>query len=955
LVFSFDFSKTTLSSNSRQQLTNILDSVKPGSKAAESRSSLLRLIEAHRFDPGKGLYIPTSSHPQQKGKLPKISERIPPSGFPASAFSRCFFGNALCVPEGYDRASFAERELPRPKHRMANVGLLFVTIEHDCKSIDHLEEVLAWTRGGNGDFSKSQFADVDRELARYKDYRGYSVVFTGNKSVHFDLIFSTRHLENASNPNALYDAHSAYWDAATETFQSLLHPSLLPDRFLRSGVQWRRSPWALRKLEEDDKIILGLRPGTIIPQLVIHETIRTRAPRNSQLFLVPPEFNPTYAAPPKSRSKKTPPAHVDYQELLKGIVECCREEWGEFPEPVDVRPDGGEWIINFRNHAHDKNPSTIVKGQYRRLILNGAHSFTQDFYLPDQLSADELCERLIATPALLQPSASLSSPTELAAKAGRRTSKYIENVQSRFAQPIVGNDAERIISTSRERLRHAIHEARVFERNLLVRSPEGIGKTSALFGEIASEIFDAALSRPLDKQQFACFAFRSTEQAEAKAKEYRESGKHRHAVVLSSFWDHYRKSCAEEKVEPLRQHQFPDHSVNGILGHLKLHQPEVFQSLEERRHSLWRGPSGTTLFDSATTVLFTNHDLAKTWYRSHLTRTWHHPNFLPFANQDYEALRADLHISQIVIDEPEIDKVLHIVPEPLFDLLKSMKRRYPGWSNKNRKERHALYGAEKAAGAIPGKHSFEDIDEAMRLSLDALERVDVNYDAIPFGFDQVGKGIYSAQNGKRFFLSPQDWLTDCKAQLTFLTTEALISHVLIRAFSKTNLIVLDLDAACDLFPIEVPLLFDKRAAADRPGKLKISALADEILTADSDAIIIANGIDGTKSRTKTFQRTKGLNGLEDHNVFVIPTCISPEQYAELNVVGQWLKIPNVVSLFYEDQISQAVGRNRGFRRSRKSTKTAVVSSNRLAKTVLQKCFQYSQARIRLVRTKQKPS
>ena len=242
----------------------------------------------------------------------------------------------------------------------------------------------------------------------------------------------------------------------------------------------------------------------------------------------------------------------------------------------------------------------------------------------------------------------------------------------------------------------------------------------------------------------------------------------------------------------------------------------------------------------------------------------------------------------------------------------------------------------------------------MRLSLDALEQMEVNYDDIPFGFDQPGKGIYSAQNGKRFYLGAQDWLADCNAQTTFLTTETLISHVLIRAFSTTNLIVLDLDARCDLFPIEVPLLTDKRAAADRRGKLKISALAGEILTADCDAIIIANGIEGTKSRTKTFQRAKGLNGLEDHNVFVIPTCISPEQYAELNAVGQWLEIPNVVSLFYEDQISQAVGRNRGFRRSRKSTKTAVVSSNRLAKTVLQKCFQHSQTRIRLVPTKQKP-
>ena len=354
---------------------------------------------------------------------------------------------------------------------------------------------------------------------------------------------------------------------------------------------------------------------------------------------------------------------------------------------------------------------------------------------------------------------------------------------------------------------------------------------------------------------------------------------HRRAVVLSSFWDHYRKACAKQKVEPLQQHEFPDHSINGILAHLKLHQPQVFQALEERRGSLWIGPSGENVFNSATTVLFTSHDLAKTWYRSHLTRTWHHPNFRPFATQDHEALRADLQISQIVIDEPELDKVLNVVPEPLFDLLKSMKRRHPGWSKKNRKERHAICGAERAAGALPGKHIFEDIDEAMRLSLDALEQVEVNYDAIPFGFDQPGKGIYSAKNGKRFYLGAQDWLADCDAKLTFLTTEALISHVLIRAFSKTSLIVLDLDAASDLFPIEVPLLTDKRAGADRLGKPKISALADEILTADSEAIIIANGIDGTKSRTKTFQRAKGLNGLEDHNVFVIPTCISPEQYA----------------------------------------------------------------------------
>jgi hypothetical protein len=216
-----------------------------------------------------------------------------------------------------------------------------------------------------------------------------------------------------------------------------------------------------------------------------------------------------------------------------------------------------------------------------------------------------------------------------------------------------------------------------------------------LFEEVAYEVFDAACSRPLDKHQFGCFAFRSTEQAEAKAEEFRESGKYRQAIVLRSFWDHYRTVCEAESVQPLHQHKFPNHSINGILGHIKLHQPSVFRSLEKRRQRLWTGPSGENLFDSARTVLFTNHDLAKTWYRSHVTRIWHHPQFRPFTNQNLDALRGDLHIFQIVFDEPEIDKVLTIIPEALFDLLNRLRRRHPGWSNKKRKERHTIYSAEK--------------------------------------------------------------------------------------------------------------------------------------------------------------------------------------------------------------------------------------------------------------------
>jgi hypothetical protein len=149
-----------------------------------------------------------------------------------------------------------------------------------------MEECLGWTRCGNGkgDF-RSPFAAVDRQLGRFEEYRGYTIVFTGRRSLHFHLIFSTKHLDKApwncsaeerlahSHSNLVHEAHQTYWDATAEIFQRILQPSLQPDDKLRRLTQWKRSPWALRLLDEGAEV-LGLPNGTVIPQLVIQENIR---------------------------------------------------------------------------------------------------------------------------------------------------------------------------------------------------------------------------------------------------------------------------------------------------------------------------------------------------------------------------------------------------------------------------------------------------------------------------------------------------------------------------------------------------------------------------------------------------------------------------------------------------------------------------------------------------------
>jgi hypothetical protein len=85
----------------------------------------------------------------------------------------------------------------------------------------------------------------------------------------------------------------------------------------------------------------------------------------------------------------------------------------------------------------------------------------------------------------------------------------------------------------------------------------------------------------------------------------------------------------------------------------------------------------------------------------------------------------------------------------------------------------------------------------------------------------------------------------------------------------------------------------------------------------------------------TFQRMKGQNGFADKDISIILTCLNPEKFAELNVIGQWLGIPDVIDRHYDDQLNQAVGRNRGFRLSdKRSTTTQVITSPRLWQQVL---------------------
>src|SRR5215204_4772759 len=174
---------------------------------------------------------------------------------------------------------------------------------------------------------------------------------------------------------------------------------------------------------------------------------------------------------------------------------------------------------------------------------------------------------------------------------------------------------------------------------------------------------------------------------------------------------------------------------------------------------------------------------------------------------------------------------------------------------------------------------------------------------------QVGaKGIYRPKHGAKFYLGPKDWLGMSRStHLTIITTESLMCEIADKAIRKGRKQIagrLNLTNLPGIYPIKVPAVFETRAAADRPGeKEKVSALVEEILDSNQNAIVIADGVsDRVKAeRGYTFQGAKGVNDLEHKDVYIVVRNLHPDAYAQLNVLGQWLNRPDVIDLHYADQ------------------------------------------------------
>ena len=382
-IFS-DLSETGLSN---QAIIRLREIAKAHKHHPKSRSGLLNLILANYHDPERGIYMALSDHPEVLNYFPDNFAEISDGICPSEGSKFTHFLNPLMLPTG---------GIP-PKLRATNAGFLIVTHDFDGELAEEFEETLNWSREGG------PFEALHRELSRYKDYRGYCIVFTGRRSLHLHFLFDTKHLVQApyqdlyadrmqrhrAHASVMSKAYLAYWDFIHDLVKRILAPSHRSDEQLRKYAQWRRTPFGLRKLEKPS-LIMGWAAGTDVPQIVIKEKILSRAAPNSTEWIVDEHLSPTSPLLSKSsdHAGKIAAAHRD--DMVTEGDELCRAFWGsEYPRLHSIDPSNGGWKFRFLNHDRDTNPGTHVTENFKKLVLVGAEVPEGDFFLPDGMTANE--------------------------------------------------------------------------------------------------------------------------------------------------------------------------------------------------------------------------------------------------------------------------------------------------------------------------------------------------------------------------------------------------------------------------------------------------------------------------------------------------------------------------------------------------------------------------------------
>ena len=825
-----------------------------------------------------------------------------------------------------------------PSERVRNGGWLVLTYEVDSRSIQELEMQLDWFAGKP---DQCAFADVHNRLAGFADYRGYSAIFTGNKSVHINLIFDTRHLSKALLPDkARYrelwkqdvpDAvlpllYSRVWNEVSTIIQQELGIQVEFDPLLSSYIQKRRSPWGLRTLHKGSELH-GFDPDNQFCQIVLQERVAKKilapkgAPAMFDMDKAVDLHEAVRCADRMPSANRVAPEQVD-RTLDEFQSHLRRNGWSEYPKPVDLRFDGEHNIVFFQNDAADVHPSTVVRGDFRRLLPAGRGAPKLPTFLPNELTLDETLELLHSNHGgdVLRPDG---------AKQGR---------MPRVGKPLFSATD---INTARNLSGPLFFDAASRPGPTLIQGPEGLGKTFALMTatsdlRIEDDLHLVENARPGKpfadlSRGFTGFACRSEAQLLEKVQEYRSLHYGQPPISLPSFSALYKQALS--LTDTAKELSRSDAGIAGepsLLHLIKAQQPDVFAEMERLRDDLWMKAGGRVVFQPDA-VVFLVHGLLKVWPHAILTRAFLHPDCpSDLEPQKLKACADQMSFRRVIYDEVSVSDLVCILPSwkarLSFAASKACKAASgKPWDEAILTDRVRAYAAVMAVepSSTAEEFDFDACDQIIRQKLrKKKDKVTVDVNLFPFGKGTSEKNIYRQADAREYYCKPFRWFWSLGCPVVVLTTEDL-PRLIVRGMSKRlgaeidkKFRVINMTDTPHLHRDQVALVFDERARTAREGKLSVSNLAKDLLASGFD-YVISNALrpsdESWQGKVMSHDGARGRNDLVGKRVASILMYPSIDQYAELCVLGQAFGIEQPITVAYRDQIHQSLGRNLGFR------------------------------------------
>ena len=867
------------------------------------------------------------------------------------------------------------RTWERPSFRAAAAPFWVFTFEHDDDAVDALQMQLDWI-WQKDKAGQTQLDKIDASLrARFKDYRGYCVVWSGGKSLHIHLVFDTGHLSRSvikhlaaragnspeaklrdhwqgqdANPGSLWAYYGEQWFALRDLIHNASAISVPFDQQMAVLSQKRRMPWGLRQVSAGNAF--GCVQGESIVQIVVAEKLLKRSPKGSTTY-----FNSAAAAnqvAPRAGADSVRALQgtywIDDTELLARLTLYLKRCWGaEYPKPAYLADHNGRVRLHFFNNADDKTPSSFVREDYNQILYCGAGAPADDMYarLPGGLNLGDLVDVLVKEEDLQYENSVARKPQPSKLRMGK-LDRFL------FEREAMGGRTAGV----RKGLRHALAAATRYHPRSLVVSTPGAGKSTTLLDQALDyraedwlEGFFSGQGLAKPANGFTIFACQSYEQAEEQFQRYiapTADGRVRPAVLLKSFDRHYSEYCDDAKIPAKERITYAKALAAGypnMLLAVTALQPQIYQAVTARKNDAWltsdQGQQIHGFERNGSVVVFTSHRLGQTFNVLSESRAWLHPDYRPGLPRDaWTDLAKAFQAYLLIHDEVSLDDLFHIATEEDLHHAVCFERRLEQVRGKNWRdvpdaEKFDIFSRD--ATDAQTELGFSRIKELVEIGFETADRETVDFDHMPFGVNNSSEALYAKMDGSVYYVRPKTWFLDLRSRVVITTTEAHIAAVVpslqeggVRVFRTSRM------DSPQCFPVEhIPLKLDWRAR-----KADVQELASDLVygqAAESDTVI-SDMVNAPFAITHDAAR--GRNDLADQSTAIVLTFLGAEQYGALNVLSQRFVSTidgetefSFVQLFYRDRVTQAAGRNRGLRSRGTATSTQLVMSPKLYETL----------------------